>query len=79
MRCDQFFGVPSTIYPCSIMLISLLIMSMCVHEFLCCKILLLIKKAMSEELIYIVNGKNVNENKCKKLLGKNEMIGLRKK
>ena len=34
---------------------------------------------MSEELIYIVNGKKSNGNKRKNLLGKNERIGLRKK
>ena len=34
---------------------------------------------MSEELIYIVNGKKSNGNKCKNLLGKNERIGLQKK
>ena len=34
---------------------------------------------MSEELIYIVNGKKSNGNKRKNLLGKNERIGLREK
>ena len=51
---------------------------MCVN-FSVAKKLLLIKKVMSEELIYIVNGKKSNGNKRKNLLGKNERIGLRKK
>ena len=60
-----------------IMLI-LLLMCMCVN-FSVAKKLLLIKKVMSEELIYIVNDKKSNGNKHKNLLGKNERIGLRKK
>ena len=65
MQCDHFFGVPSTIYPCSN---DHAYIAAYVHacEFLCCKKkLLLIKKVMSEELIYIVNGKKSNGNKCK--------------
>ena len=74
----SFFGVPSTIYPCSN---DHAYIAAYVHvcEFLCCKKLLLIKKVMSEELIYIINGKKSNGNKRKNLLGKNERIGLRKK
>ena len=59
-------------------MLMLLLMCMCVN-FSVAKKLLLIKKVMSEELIYIVNGKKSNGNKRKNLLGKNERIGLRKK
>ena len=59
-------------------MLMLLLMCMCVN-FSVAKKLLLIKKVMSEELIYIVNDKKSNGNKRKNLLGKNERIGLRKK
>ena len=71
----SFFGVSSTIYPVPMIMLMLLLMCMCVN-FSVAKKLLLIKKVMSEELIYIVNGKKSNGNKCKNLLGKNERIGL---
>ena len=64
MRCDLGCPVPYTPVP-----MILLLMCMCVN-FSVAKKLLLIKKVMSEELIYIVNGKKSNGNKRKNLLGK---------
>ena len=52
----SFFGVPSTIYPCSNdHAYVVAYVHVCVA-----KKLLLIKKVMSEELIYIVNDKKSN-------------------
>ena len=56
MRCDQFFlGCPAAYTPVPMIMLMLLLMCMCVN-FSVAKKLLLIKKVMSEELIYIVNG-----------------------
>ena len=74
----SFLGCPAPYTPVPMIMLILLLMCMCV-KFSVAKNLLLIKKVMSEELIYIVNGKKSNGNKRKNLLGKNERIGLRKK